>query len=143
MGTWGGSHGPARASGAWTRLRIHADGTGDARTAEPAVASRILGEVLLGIILGVAGHAAAHLAIVRVRRGASGIADGGRIDARCLPELPFSAPEAAHAEHRLLEPGRKRRREPVAVDEVRVGNRHRLRAPGKRLVGLWHSQFHS
>src|SRR2546426_12042212 len=53
MSTWGGSHGPARASGAWTRLRIHAEGTGDAGTAEPAVASRILGEVLLVIILGV------------------------------------------------------------------------------------------
>src|SRR5438093_2948899 len=30
----------------------------------------------------------------------------------------------------------------MTVDVVGVGNRHRLLAPGKRLVRLWHSEFH-
>src|SRR5271169_1039890 len=30
----------------------------------------------------------------------------------------------------------------MAVDVMRRGNRHGLRAAGKRLVGLWHSELH-
>src|SRR6185312_388891 len=73
---------------------------------------------------------------------ARGIADGGRVDARSLPELALGAPEAAQAEHRLLEPGREWRLDAVAVDEV--GRRHgerclvtsRQRAAGRRHLGF-------
>ena len=69
----------------------------------------------------VPGHPAAHFAVGRVRRPPGGVANGGRVDARELPEFLLRAPEAAHAEHRLLEAVRKRRCEPMTVHEMRRG----------------------
>jgi len=86
---------------------------------------------------------AAHLAVGRIRRVAARIPDGRRINARRFPELSFGAPEAAHAEHRLLETRGKRRRDRMTVDVMGRRNRHRLLAPGKSLVQLWHSEFHN
>src|SRR5258706_4744412 len=59
--------------------------------------------------LGVAGSAAADLAVVRVRRLATDIADGGADHAGRLPEVLLGAPEAAHREDRrsgAVGPGR-------------------------------------
>src|SRR5207249_959220 len=52
------------------------------------------------------------------------VADRRREDAGRLPEHPLGAPEAAHPEHRQLEPFRKRRDERVAVDVVLTGHLH-------------------
>src|SRR6185295_5186956 len=68
----------------------------------------------------VIGGAAADLAIRGVLRLAGGVADRGGVDARLLPELLFRAPEAAHAEHRGLGSGGKRRDDRMLADEVRV-----------------------
>ena len=46
------------------------------------------------------GLAGAGLLVGRVRRVAAGVADGGGVDARRLPEHALGAPEAAHAERR-------------------------------------------
>src|SRR5262249_39791703 len=53
----------------------------------------------------------AHLLVRRIRRGAARVADGGREDSRCLPELALRAPEAAHADEYLLQPVGERRGE--------------------------------
>src|SRR5258705_4702335 len=214
-----------------TRLRIHADRTGNARATEAAVASGVLREVLLVIILrvverrrvgnlggdapearivqpilerlarrfggalllgregvdrrtvlragvvplahplcrvvvfpedfqhrvvrrdlwvehdehdlGVPSHPAAHLAICRIRRIAARVADRRRIDTRRLPELPFGAPEAAHAEHRLLEAGGKRRGEPRTRARKGVWGRARLWAPRDSRGRRWAFCFSS
>ena len=52
--------------------------------------------------LGVTGPAGADLLVGRVRRVATGVADGRRHDARELPEILLVAPEAAEAEDRGL-----------------------------------------
>ena len=86
-----------------------------------------------------AGATAAGLLVRRVRREAAGVADGRRVDAVGLPELALGAPEAAEPEHRGLETLRPRPDQRLAVDEVLLGNRHRLiGAAGQRLVGADH-----
>src|SRR3954465_16081757 len=74
--------------------------------------------------LGMVGEAAADLLVSRVLRLAAGVADGGGINALRFPEQPLCAPEAAHAEHRLLQAGGKRRLERMAVHEVLRGHLH-------------------
>ena len=71
----------------------------------------------------------------------AGVADRRRVHAGRLPELALGAPEAAHAEHRRCMPVGERRRDAVAVDEVRVADRHRRRAAGQRLVGRRHAEL--
>src|SRR5215470_16282410 len=86
---------------------------------------------LLGVIdhqhhLVVAGTAGADLLVGRIGRGASGIADGGDVDTFAqLPELALRAPEAAHAEHRGLEPVRIRPLERAVKDEMLPRGRDR------------------
>ena len=63
--------------------------------------------------------------------------DAGRTEAVVgaqLPELALGAPEAAHPEDGLLEAFGPRRRQRVAVHEVRARHRHRLRAAGQRFL---------
>src|SRR5471032_618412 len=66
----------------------------------------------------VAGVARADFLVGRVGRETASIADGGRVDARRLPELALSPPEAAQPEHRLLEAGWKRRLNAIVVHEM-------------------------
>src|SRR5579863_7707070 len=88
--------------------------------------------------LGVPGAARTDFLIGRVLREAAGVADGRRVDAGRLPELPFRPPKAAEGEHGLLEARRKRRLERSAIHGVTVGHGHRGLAAleGRRLV--WH-----
>ena len=81
--------------------------------------------------LGVTGAARAHLFVRRVRRDAARVADRGRVDAGRGPELPLRAPEAAHAEHDLLETLGERRLERRAEHEVALGNRERTLGDGR------------
>src|SRR5207248_6043781 len=68
--------------------------------------------------LGMIGEPAAHFLVRRVLRFTARIADRGRIDAGALPEEPFGAPEAAHAEHRLLQARGKWRLQRMAAHEM-------------------------
>src|SRR5262249_48563323 len=70
----------------------------------------------------------------RVRRQPSGVADGRRPHARHLPELPFGAPETAHAEHRALIAVGKRRLDRMAGHEMLVRDAHLGGSPGERLL---------
>src|SRR5207247_2729971 len=76
----------------------------------------------------VPGGTAAHLAIDGIGSVPSGIADGGRIDAGKLPELPFGAPETAEPEERELQSLRKRRRKRMAAQVMRRRQRHAFAA---------------
>ena len=91
--------------------------------------------------LGVAGAAAAHLLIARVRGRAAGIADGGHPHPGSLPEHALGAPEAAEPENRLLEPCRIGPGERVAVDKVPVGRLDRLGAAGQAVFGPRNGQL--
>src|SRR5436305_1684916 len=82
---------------------------------------------------GVAGKAAAHLFVGRVRRRPAGVADRGNPNTRRLPEHPLRTPEAAEAEESLFHAGGIRPRQRVAVDEMVIGYRHRL-APSRQTV---------
>jgi hypothetical protein len=73
-----------------------------------------------------AGHAAAHLAVGRVRRDPGRVADGGRIDTRLFPELAFGSPEAAKTEQGLLGTLREWRLEPGVEHVVLRRNGHTL-----------------
>ena len=92
--------------------------------------------------LGVAGHPAADLLIVRVRRVAARIADGRRVDSGRLPELPLRTPETPHADDELLEPLGKGRDQRVPVDGVARGHHDRRDAAGQRLVGRRKTKLH-
>ncbi len=74
----------------------------------PEHAQQVLVADLLGIEhhehhFVVTGAAGADLFVGRVRREATGVADGGRVDAGGLPELALRAPETPEPEHRLVE----------------------------------------
>ena len=85
--------------------------------------------------LGVPRATRAHLLVGRVRGDAARVADGGREHARCLPEDPLGAPEAAHADDEALEAVGKRRDERGAENDVPLGYGDRGVAPGERGVG--------
>ena len=85
--------------------------------------------------LGVAGAAAADLLVGGVGREAAGVADGGGPDALGLPELALRAPEAAHAEHGLLEALGEGRRERVAEHEMALGTAIACSRPGSARSG--------
>src|SRR5438128_2531461 len=74
--------------------------------------------------LGVAGQAAAHLAVRRVRRVAGRVADCGGIDAGQFPELPLGAPETPHCEDRALEASGKRRLEAMSTYKMGIWHSH-------------------
>src|SRR5205814_8879550 len=84
--------------------------------------------------LGVAGLAATDLLVARVRRVAAAVADGGRVDARDLPELALGAPETAEREDGAPEALGEWRLERVAVDVVRGGDGHLRGATGQRAL---------
>src|ERR671911_3230801 len=86
-------------------------------------------------------HPRTDLAIRRIRRIAACVAHGRGIHTRRLPELLFRAPEAPHAEERLLEAGGKRRHDTAAVHEVRPENRHRFGAARQCLIGIGESEL--
>src|SRR5271170_5059071 len=88
-----------------------------------------------------AGAAAAHLLIGRVRGRAAGIADRGDPHSRSLPEYSFGAPEAAETEHRLLKAGGIRARQRMAVDEMPFGDLARLGAARQAILGLRNDQL--
>src|SRR3954447_20367260 len=88
--------------------------------------------------LRVAGLRGADFLVRRVRGVAARVAGRGRVDAGRLPEDPLRAPEAAHAEHRLLETVRERRRYRRAEHVVTLGDAHRLLAAGQRIGGVDH-----
>src|SRR4029077_6227040 len=81
------------------------------------------------------GHARANLFVSRVRRAPAGIADGGDVDARPLPELPLGAPEAAKPEQRLLGALRVGSLQRRAGHEMRRCGRDGIGAAGQGLVG--------
>ena len=85
-----------------------------------------------------AGAAGADLLVGGVRRVAAGVADRRGPDALGLPEQTLGAPEAAHAEHGLLEALGEGRRDRVAEHEVPLRHGHRLVAPGQRALGVDH-----
>src|SRR5713226_8379373 len=80
------------------------------------------------------GEPAANFLVARILRLPAGVADRGAVDARALPEQLLCAPEAAHAEDRLLHARGERRLERMAVDEMLVRHRHRGRASGQRAL---------
>src|SRR5262249_26482717 len=84
--------------------------------------------------LGVTRAAAAGLLVRRIWRVAARVADRGRVDPGRLPEEPFGAPEAAHAEDGLLGADRERRLNRGAEDEVRRRRQDRGVAAGQRFV---------
>src|SRR5204863_8067435 len=84
--------------------------------------------------LGMPGRPAANLAIRGIRRVSGGVADGGRVDARRLPELFLGSPETAESEHRALQPFRKWRLEAGAVHVMLCGNWHFLGTPRQRML---------
>ncbi|OQC33854.1 MAG: hypothetical protein BWX64_02868 [Acidobacteria bacterium ADurb.Bin051] len=88
--------------------------------------------------LGVPGAAGADLLVGGVRREAGGVARGGCMDPRLLPEAPLRPPEAAEAEERPRHPLRERRHDPRSRHEVALRHRHRLRAPRQRRLGRHH-----
>src|SRR5581483_11279633 len=85
--------------------------------------------------LGMVGETAAHFLVGRILGITARVTDRCAVDARALPEKAFGAPEAAHAEHRLLETGGKRRLQRMAVHEMLRRNAHRLVAAGQRALG--------
>src|SRR4029077_18640375 len=88
--------------------------------------------------LGVIRRTAAHLAIRRVLRRAGRVADGRRVDARLLPELLLSAPEAAHAEHGKLEPIGKWRLDAMVIHEMFV---HYFCSSGSKFIAAPFMQY--
>src|SRR5438552_17678047 len=82
-----------------------------------------------------AGSAAADLAVVRVLRLATGVADGGADHAGQLPEVLLGTPETAHREDCCSGAVRPRRREGRAIDVVVLGDGHRLGSAGEAIGG--------
>ena len=88
--------------------------------------------------LGVPGAPGAHLLVGRVRRVATGVADGRRPHAGRLPEQLLGAPEAAEPEHGGLVALGPRALQGMPVDVVRVGHGHRLVGAAGEGVGRRH-----
>src|SRR5207302_863403 len=79
----------------------------------------------------VARHAAADLAVRRVRGEAACVTDLCRIHTRRLPEFLLGAPEAAHAEHGELHPVGEWLAHARAEDDVPLCDGHRVAASRK------------
>src|SRR5437870_2263662 len=90
------------------------------------VSTGVLREVLLVVVLGMAGSPAADLLVGGVGGEAAGVAYGGRVDALGFPEEALGAPEAAHPEDRALHPLREGALQGRAQHLVALGDGHLL-----------------
>ena len=89
-----------------------------------------------------AGAAGADFLIGRIGRVAAGIADRGDDKRRRpVPRTSLGAPEAAEAEHGLLDAFRIRALERAMIDEMLARGADRRRAAGQRLGALGMATF--
>ena len=83
----------------------------------------------------VAGLSAADFLVAGVGGGASGVADRSAEHPGQFPEAALGTPEAAHAEHRLLQAAGKRWLDRVAADRMGSGHWHGGVATGRGGAG--------
>src|SRR5256885_16593310 len=74
-------------------------------------------------------------------REAARVAHRGRVHPGELPEEPFCAPEAPHAEHGLAQADRERRHNAMPVHEMLLRYRERCAASGQGGLPCRHRRF--